>query len=423
MDISVLVYVLLIIAFAKMFGELFSRFNQPAIVGELLAGIILGPFVLGEIFESLNSMYTDEFIQGLADLGVLLLMLYVGLEFSPKRLLASSWLGAAIAFSAMLLPIALGFLVGAAFGYEGVTLIFLALALGVTALPVAIRILKDMEVLHCETSGRIISAALITDISIIFAMGFILGGNAMDQPMDRLLLLIGGYAVFFAMAVIVSKFVVGELYRLLRWMQTGEAAFAVAIGIAILFAVVADAVGLPNFIGAFIAGLILRETGKGLRVWARVEDILSGITIGFLVPIFFVSIGFAVDFAAFFEGGLVVVALFVIILAVVIGGKLIGTLIPAKLGHLSTDESLAIGAMLMGNGAMEAVFARLAFEQGIIGTELFSILILMAFVTTSLAPIMFKRYFNCAVRAGKIERSDKEFDKQLELDYEFDAGI
>lgn len=307
MDISVLVYVLLIIAFAKMFGEILSRFNQPQVVGELLAGIVLGPFLLGEIFPSLQLMYSTgtsqgSFISDLADLGVLLLMLYVGMEFSPKHLVASSWLGAGIATFGMIIPMSLGFVAGVIFGIQGITLIFLAIAVSVTALPVTIRILKDMEVIQTVTAGRIISAALITDISLLFAMGIILGGKgaAPVQSPERIFYLAIGYILFFILAILVSRFIVPQIYKLLKWMRTGEAAFAVALGVAILFAIIADLVGLPSFIGAFVAGMILKETGTGLKVWARVEDILSGVTLGFLAPIFFVLIGFSVDFGTVF---------------------------------------------------------------------------------------------------------------------------
>lgn len=146
MDISVLVYVLLIIAFAKALGEVVSRINQPSIVGELLAGIILGPFLLGKIFSELNLMYTNEFVQGLADLGILLLMLYIGLEFSPKRLVSATLSSTVMAVTGILLPMALGFATGYLFNLRGASLVFLSLAVGVTALPVTIRILKDMEV-------------------------------------------------------------------------------------------------------------------------------------------------------------------------------------------------------------------------------------------------------------------------------------
>lgn len=417
MEITVLVFVLLIIAFAKTLGEIVTRFNQPQIVGELLAGIILGPFLLGEVIPQLHAMYTDSFIQGLGDLGVLLLMLYVGMEFSPRQLMASSWAGVSIAGLSMVLPFVLGFIAGLLFGYGGVTVIFVAIAASVTALPVTIRILKDMEVIQTKTAGKIISAALITDISLLFAMGIILGGDgaAGSRPSVNLFYLAMGYIFFFLMAIVVSRYLVPQLYRALRWMRTGEAAFAIAIGIAILFAVIADVVGLPSFIGAFIAGMILRETGTGLKVWTRVEDILSGVTLGFLAPVFFVLIGFTVDFQIVF-GNVTVLSFFLVILAVAITAKIIGSVIPAKLGGMSTNEAMAIGSMMMGKGAMELVFARLALEQGVIGPDLFSALVLMAFISTALAPIMFKHYFNKAACAGEISCDPDDVKDKVEFD-------
>ncbi|MBU0623797.1 MAG: cation:proton antiporter, partial [Candidatus Thermoplasmatota archaeon] len=166
MDLMLLVYVLLIIAFAKALGEAVSRINQPPIVGELLAGIVLGPFILGRFIVGLRDMWEpgsrSTFIGQLADLGMLFLMLYVGLEFSPKLIKASSWLGTGIAAVGIAVPAVLGVVVGLAFDLDGLTLAFMAVAMAVTALPVTIRILKDMDVIGTRTSGTIVSAALIT---------------------------------------------------------------------------------------------------------------------------------------------------------------------------------------------------------------------------------------------------------------------
>jgi len=402
MDIMVLVYVLLIIAFAKALAEGVSRINQPPIVGELLAGIVLGPFLLGAVFEGLHDMWDpgprSEFIAQLADLGILFLMLYVGLEFSPKLIKASSWMGSGIAVVGIIVPAALGLLVGVLFDLSGLTLAFTAVAMAVTALPVTIRILKDMDVIGTRTSGTIVSAALITDVVLLLILGVIIGAFDGSATWSTAVYLAAGFVAFFVLALLVGRYIVPYVYSLLKWMRTGEAAFAVAIGIAIAFAIAAEWVGLPGVIGAFIAGLLLRETGKGLKVWVRVEEILAGVTLGFLAPIFFVLIGFSVQFDLildhlWFFAGILVVAVF---------GKIAGTFAVAKLGGLSGNESMAIGAMMMGKGAMELVFAQLALELGLIEDYLFSVLVLMAFISTILAPVLFKLFYNRGVVAGEI---------------------
>ncbi|MDH4122660.1 MAG: cation:proton antiporter [Thermoplasmata archaeon] len=413
MDISILVYVLLIIAVAKAMGELVTRVNQPPVVGELLAGIILGPFVLGAIINELNTMYTDEFIQGLADLGILLLMLHIGLEFSPKRLIASSKIGVPIAIAGIVVPMVFVYAGNYLFGLSGSVLLFVALAVAVTALPVTIKILKDMEVLHTETSSRIVSAAVITDIALLLAIGIVLGTHSETAQTNEVAYLAIGYIIFFILAFLVSRYIVPQLYRVLRWMRTGEAAFAIAIGVAIGFAVFARFVGLPDFMGAFIAGMILRETGTGLKVWTRVEDILSGITIGFLAPIFFVLMGFTVDFGAVFGSDISVIFLFCFIFFVAISGKIIGTLIPARIAKLGKNESLAIGFMMIGKGEMALVISQVGFDNGTIDPTMFSILVLTAFILTALSPIMFKRYFNRAVLAHEIVPTKEEIDETL----------
>jgi Kef-type K+ transport system membrane component KefB len=404
MDLMILVYVLLIVAFAKALGEAVSRVNQPPIVGELLAGIVLGPFILGRFFEGLHDMWEpgprSTFMGQLADLGMLFLMLYVGLEFSPKLIKASSWLGSGIAAVGIAVPAVLGVVVGLAFDLDGLTLAFMAVAMAVTALPVTIRILKDMDVIGTRTSGTIVSAALITDILLLLVLGIIIGAWEGSATWSTAVYIAVGFALFFVFALLVGRLIVPHLYRLLRWMRTGEAAFAVAVGMAMLFAIAAERVGLPGVIGAFIAGLLLRETGTGLKVWTRVEEILSGVTLGFLAPIFFVLVGFSVKFELVAEH----ILLFVAILLVAVLGKLGGTFVVAKLGGLSTNESMAIGSMMMGKGAMELVFAQIALEVGLFaGREyLFSLLVLMAFISTILAPVFFKLYYNRGVVAGEI---------------------
>ncbi len=416
MDLAVLVFVLLIIAFAKAFGEAVSRVGQPPIIGELLAGIVLGPFLLGAVFGDLKSMYDSKFISDLADLGMLFLMLYVGLEFSAKLMRASSWRGTLIAAAGVAFPMILGVIVGLYFHIGGPTLAFLAVAISVTALPVTIRVLQDLEVMHTRTAGVIVSAAIVSDVVLLLALGIIMGTGRGGGDLIQTVYLGGSFLAFFVAALLFGRYVSPHVYKVLWRMRTGEAAFALAVGFAIAFAVLAEWAGLPGVIGAFIAGLLLRETGMQLKVWAHVEDILSGLTTGFLAPIFFVLIGFTVKFDQVVD----YLPLFAGVLLVAVVGKVGGSYIAARMSGLRANESLAIGSMMMGKGAMELVFARLAFEQGLIDEYLFSLLVLMAFVSTMLAPIFFKAFYNKAVAAREIpETTAPSVQQESEVDAEF----
>ena len=405
MDLSVLIFVLLIIAVAKGLGEAVTRLNQPPIVGELLAGIVLGPFLLGQVFTELDAMYTSQFVTDLADLGMLFLMLYVGLEFSPKLIKASSWHGVMIAGFGIILPMILALVICSAFGLSSLLLYFVSIAVSVTALPVTIRVLKDMGVMNTDTGGTIVSAALVTDVGLLLALGVVLGSHESGDGFGSAAYLALAFLAFFVLALLFGKYAVPHLYDLLKRMRTGEAAFAVAIGIAIAFAVLAEWSGLPGVIGAFIAGLLLRQTGTGLKVWARVEDILSGVTLGFLAPIFFVLIGIKVDF-----GGIVgYLPLLAVLVLIAVFGKLVGSYLPARAMRLGRNKSMAIGSMMMGKGAMELVFANIALEIGLIDEAhqyLFSLLVLMAFISTILAPILFKIFYNRAITSGEIDAAD-----------------
>ncbi len=402
MELSILIYVLLIIAIARTLGEAVSRINEPPIFGELLAGILIGPFVLGAVVPWLDGMYTETFISDLADLGIMFFMLYVGMEFSSQNMFAHLRRGVALAAVGIAVPLTLGLVVGRAFGLEGPPLLFASLAVAVTALPVTIRILKDMGVLQTKTGAVIVSASLITDLGLLFAMGIILGNGEGYSGYEEVVFVAAGFGVFFLATFLVGRYLVPRVYALLARMQTGEATFAVAVIIAISFAVLAEQMGLPSFIGAFVAGMLLRETGKGLRTWSRVEGILSGVTLGFLAPIFFVLIGFSVDFGEVWGS----FGLLICLTAVALFAKIFGSYIPMRLSGSGRNESVAIGAMMMGKGAMELVFAQLAYDSGIIGKDLFSVLVMMAFISTMLAPIGFRYFYNRAVMSGEIDGVD-----------------
>ena len=405
MDLSVLIFVLVIIALAKGLGEAVTRLNQPPIVGELMAGIVLGPFFLGQVFGELDSMYSSQFVADLADLGMLFLMLYVGLEFSPKLIKASSWHGGMIAGFGIILPMILALVVGSLFGMSGLLLYFISIAVSVTALPVTIRVLKDMGVMNTGTSATIVSAALITDVGLLLGLGVVLGSYESANMFRTAAYLSLAFLLFFGLALLFGRYVVPYVYEVLKRMRTGEAAFAIAVGIAITFAVLAEWSGLPGVIGAFIAGMMLRQTGTGLKVWTRVEDILSGVTLGFLAPIFFVLIGIKVDF----EGMRNYLPLLTALVLIAVVGKLVGSFLPARAMRLGRNKSMAIGSMMMGKGAMELVFANIALEIGLIDEEheyLFSALVLMAFISTVLSPILFKYFYNRAIIKGELDASE-----------------
>ena len=397
-----LVYVLLIIALARMLGEAVSRINEPPIVGELLAGILLGPFVLGAVVPWLDGMYESAFISDLADLGIMFFMLYVGMEFSSSKIIRHLRQGVTLAAVGIVVPLSLGLVAGYLLGFSGTTLLFASLAVSVTALPVTIRVLKDLGVLRTRTGSAIVSASLVTDLGLLFAMAVILSGDDRRAGYEEAVIVGIGFLMFFILAFLVGRYIVPRIYSVLAKMQTGEATFAVAVTIAISFAILAEQVGLPSFIGAFVAGMLLRETGKGLRTWERVEGILSGVTLGFLAPIFFVLIGFSVDFGDIWGSALVLV----VFAAVALAGKVLGSYVPARLSGLGSNESMAIGTMMMGKGAMELVFAQLAYDNGVIEKDLFSVLVMIAFVSTLLAPIAFRYYYNKAIMSGEIDVSE-----------------
>lgn len=396
--VELLFLILLVLVAARFAGELMERLGQLALIGELLAGIALGAILVYGPFPKFSGLAEDEVFKAICSLGIFFLMLMAGMEMDVKELIKASKAGIIVGLGGIALPLSLGYILGQVFlpesEYKFVQSFFLGVALSITAIPVLSRVLIDLRQLHTKLGHTIISASIMDDIMglILLAVltAMMAGGGAPSAA--EFAFLIAKVAGFFVLALIMGRLIMPRLGRRLHQLRTKEVEFGIALIIALAFGVAAEYSGMHFIIGALVAGMFLREGTFGAEVVADIEDKVSGIALGFLAPIFFVSIGLHVDFSAFGSAPLFVLAL----LATAIVTKLLGCGLPARLAGFSTRESLAIGVGMNGRGAVELIVAAVALEAGLFShpvptpplvTAIFSSIVIMAIVTTLIVPI------------------------------------
>ena len=398
---ELLIIILVVMIVARFAGELMERVGQLAILGELLAGIVLGVIIAYGPFLQFSRLVEGEVFKAISSLGMFFLMLMTGMETDVKELIRASKTGVMVALGGAVLPLGLGFVLGLVVlpesDYKFIQSSLLGVALSITAIPVLSRVLIDLKQLHTKLGHTIMNAAVVDDILGFFLLSVLItmmveGGT---PSAGEFILVIVKLAGFFVLALAVGQFLMPHLGRRLHQLKSKEIEFSIALVIALAFGVAAEYSGMHFIIGALVAGMFLREGTFGAKVVADLESKISGVTLGFLAPIFFVSIGLHVDLSALGSAPLFVLAL----LAAAIVGKLLGCGLPARLVGFSMKESLAIGVGMNGRGAVEIIVASVALEAGLFAqpvptpplvTAIFSSIVIMAIVTTLIAPMGMK---------------------------------
>lgn len=388
---------LLLLVLARVFGEVMERFKQPAMIGEILAGVVLGPSML-------NLMVRNEELKVISELGVFLLVIIAGLEINIRDIAkTSSGRNLVTSLMAFFIPIGSGFAVAQAFGLELVSSIFVGLCVAITALPVSVRILMDLGQLKSEIGQRIISVAIFDDVLALTILGVLLDINSSDNSsievlgqtialtLGKIVLLLAGLILAYRLINRLTdrqNFIEAQLDKLLTLMRGKESLLAIMFAFILIFASLTEAVGLHFIIGAFFASMLLSKELVGAAHFAEFEKTTHGMAMGFLAPIFFAGIGLEFRFSSITAWGLLLS-----IVGVSFASKIVGGYLGARFAGLRHRKALTLGIGLNARGIMELVIANIAYREGLIGTELFSILVIMGVFTTLNTPMLLKRSF------------------------------
>jgi Kef-type K+ transport system membrane component KefB len=397
---------LVLLVVTRTFGEVAERLGQPGLVGELIAGIVLGTIAAQQtdLLPEIASLGDNTVFDAITDLGMFFIMLFAGVELQPGRLMQHSRGAFSVALGGMALPLALG--VGLAWYYFPASeslfaqSVFLGTALAITAVPATVRILIDLGKLNSASGQIIVSAAVFDDILSLVLLAWLTAlmesepGVAFESGPILLKVI-----AFFAITTLIGVFIFPIGGRLLNRIRQKEFEFSALLVGALAFSVLAELLELHFIVGAFMAGLFFGRKTIGDHAYEDVRNKTSAMTFGFLAPIFFASVGLNLDFAALLQ-----IPTFVILLLIAAFiGKFVGAGVAARLAGLSGRESAAVGVGMSARGAVELVIADIALEAGLFDSmgepspiidNLFSAVVIMAVVTTLATPILLKRIYS-----------------------------
>ena len=383
--------------FAKLLGEFFTKIKQPAIIGEILAGVLLGPTVLGMIspdmlewlFPKTGEVKTA--LDGFTTIAVVLLLLVSGIEVDFGVVLRHRKTAFSISLIGIIVPFALGFGISYLFpemmGVQDKNIhllfaLFIGTAIAISSLPVIAKILIDLNLFKTQIGFIIIAAAMLNDLLGWLIFSVILG------LMDNTGRSIGfGQTILYTIAFVVFVLFVGRklINHAVPWIQSkltfpgGILNFILILGF--LGAAFTEYVGVHAILGAFIVGIAI---GDSAHLKERTREIIQQFITNIFAPLFFVSIGLRVNFIANFD--FVIVS---VLLVIALIGKVAGGAIGARIGGLSKNESLAVGFGMSSSGAMGIIIGVIALEAGLIIEEVFVGLVIMAlFTSIASAPMM-----------------------------------
>ena len=387
---------LILLVISKVFGEIFERFKQPAMIGEIIAGIIVGPSLL-------NIIHRTEDIKVISELGIFLLVIIAGLEINFDDILKSlKGKNIIVSILAFFLPIFSGFAVGHFFGKEIMTTVFIGLCVAITALPVSIRILMDLGKINSYIGQKIISVAIFDDVLALIILGLILNIKDTDMEVGTIiknasisLLKLSIFLTILSLTYFLIRklsnrenYLERQLNKVLLLLKGKESLFAIFFVFVLLFATITESLGFHFIIGAFFAAMLINENLVGKKHLESFHNTTNGLAMGFLAPIFFAGIGLEFNISSIQNYGLLIA-----IILVSYFSKIFGGFIGGKIIGLNNKTSLTLGLGLNARGIMELVIANIAYKAGLIDSEIFSMLVIMGVLTTLSTPIMLKRSF------------------------------
>jgi Kef-type K+ transport system membrane component KefB len=396
--VHLLIQLGIMLIMGRLFAEIARKFKQPAVIGEIIAGIILGPTILGMIepewFHALFPVPSGAgtVLSGLVQVAVVMLLFIAGLEVDLHIVWQQGRQAVSTSLFGLIIPFLLGFIFPYLFpeffgiadtGAHLTFALFMGTAMAISALPVIVRILMDLNMFKSRMGLLVVASAMVDDVIGWMIFSVILGmiGKGSDMPVWNTALL----TIVFAVAMLtVGR---GLLNRALPWVNRKMAwpggVLSISLALCFLAAAFTEYIGIHAVFGAFIMGVAL---GDSEHFSERAKEIVHQFINNIFAPLFFVSIGLRVNFVTNFD-----LWLTVIILVIAFTGKIVGAGLGARLAGLSWKESLAAGFGLNARGAMEIILGLVALENGLINEKVFVSLVIIALVTSMTSGPLMKR--------------------------------
>lgn len=375
---------ILILLTTVLLGQLFARFNMPAVVGELLSGIVLGPALL-------NLVKPNDIISLFSQFGVILLMFLAGLESDLDLLKKYFKLSFIVAGIGVVLPVIFMGLASYAFGMKPLEAIFIGIVFAATSVSISVAVLKEAHQLQTRAGTAILGAAVVDDILAVIVLSLFTtfsheGGKSGITNNFFINLLIE--AAYFVVVWIIYKFIAPYFMKIAEKLDVNYSVVIASLILALTMAWAADFVGLSAVVGAFFGGLAIRQTPQ----YKEVNSSISAIGYSVFIPVFFADIGLSMTFDSFFKD--IWFILVMTVLAVV--SKFWAGKYSSEMFGFSKNEANIVGSGMVSRGEVALIVAQIGITHHLFPEDIYSSLILVIIITTVLSPFILNHYIKKA---------------------------
>lgn len=399
-----ILYLLIILVFAKAFGRLAEKIGQPSVLGELLAGVVLSASVLA-LIPSAEGMVGYDVFHLLAEIGVVLLLFEIGLETRIADLIKVGPVSALVAIVGVVLPFVLGYFCVIYFqkfailnleaGMVGLVAIVMGATLTATSVGITARVLADLDQLQTKEARIVLTAAIIDDVIGLIILGvvsgiassFQSGGGTEQLTLSSISFITAKAFGFLAVSIVLGRLVAPRIFGFFARTDKSNLVWIMGIAFCFVYAYCSNLFSLAPIVGAFAAGLVLRETDQ----FKTIEDGVKPVS-HFFTPIFFVMVGAAVDvsvFNPFVSENIMVISIALILFVVAVIGKYVS-------GYVVYEKDVRksiIGVGMIPRGEVGLIFAKIGLAYGVFKTDLFSAVTAMVILTTFIVPPLLKWMF------------------------------
>jgi Kef-type K+ transport system membrane component KefB len=398
--IHVLISLAVLLFAAKLFAEIFHKVRLPVVLGELLAGIIVGPFAIGAltIFDGKPLVILNETILQIGQIAGIVILFIAGLEITPREFLRGGAASFTIGACGVIVPFFLGYYVFTIFGLDGLQSVLIATALTATSIAISVRVLTELGKMQTREAKLILGAAIVDDILAIAVLSVVVTmvqtGNMAPNITDIIFLILKILGIFAAL-LIGAVIIIPKILNTERLWKAKGSVEGIVTASFFGASAVAALVGLSPIVGAFSVGMAVAST----KIIKRVEEYVDKLEIIF-APLFFAIIGTQVNLTGV---NLDVLFLSAIVIAVAIFSKLAGCGLPAMMFLRDKSKAMKVGIGMISRGEVGLIVAGIGVSSGVLSSNVYTTVIIMVAVTTLITPIWLKKSYSKEPVAAKAD--------------------
>jgi Kef-type K+ transport system membrane component KefB len=389
--IHVLISLTVLLFTAKIFAEIFNKLKLPAVLGELIAGIIVGPFALGSfpLIDGKPLVVLNETVLQIGEIAGLVILFIAGLHITPKEFLKGGAASFTVGACGVIVPFFLGYYVFTIFGLEGLQSILIATALTATSIAISVTVLTELGRIQDKEAKLILGAAIVDDILAIAVLSVVVTmvqtGNLAPNVIDIIFLILKVLGIFVAL-LIGAILIIPRIVNTERLWKAKGSIEGIVTASFFGASAIAAAVGLSPIVGAFSVGMAVSST----KIIKRIEEYVDKLEIIF-APLFFAIIGAQVNLTGI---NLEVLLLSALVIVVAIVSKLVGCGLPATVFLRNRSKAMRVGIGMISRGEVGLIVAGIGVSSGVLSSNVYTAIIIMVAVTTVITPVWLKKAYS-----------------------------